>query len=799
MTSPSSSASFEKPEQITKISKTSLTCNRVLAEVFGHTAYKGKQREIVEAAIQGADVLVIAPTGLGKSLCFQVPAIADEHGITIVVSPLLALMKNQVDKLRELDVSVVAFTSEISVDDKQQILQELRSGHPNYRLLYLTPEKLCNREFLDVLEKVHSNQELNRLVVDEAHCISEWGHDFRQDYRRLGIFRDRFPDVPVMALTASATAAVQDDILTSLKMSNQTYRAIHPFNRPNLYYEVRYLPNPAPAAQMADIYDYISTLHSRRGRPSSGIVYCRTRATCDELSAYLRSKGLNARPYHKGLKSVTLFKTLEDWQIGGSGEGGVDLVVATIAFGCGIDKSDVRYVIHYDLPKGLEGFYQETGRAGRDGAPSKCILYYSREDAVKVRKLVSLAHKNRQMKAMCGAAPAPTQRTTDSLSALLDFAESTTLCRHVSICKYFGELIEEGNPDAVGEYCRKMCDVCKFPEKVSLRHTRLSGTDFISTQIPRLERSINLEDDDEYTALPSRPPMQRSGLNPQKLESKENLWRGDQVGLPPVKLSVSSFTELGGTSHGSKRPAVYASGNAGKRMKTDGPTVLSGPASSRLTGSLKRQCKTPFKTPFKEDPTAVLRSPATVAPRVHTSGAAGVETSSCTVVPVELDDEEAEMVDSACVAARSSSPELTPDAEIMPDAPYSQKVPLQQRETTLKAIRGALQKVFMQGDKQDVRWNNLKMRTTDIDLRHKVLALTAKELEFTAHAYCSTAEGYKALSYTQISAVKLLKADDTWREHVATGDNEHDDAIAVLTILHRLSSQFRKGQLISES
>ncbi|KAJ7601254.1 ATP-dependent DNA helicase, partial [Mycena floridula] len=415
---------------------------------FGHHEYKGKQREIIEAAVEGKDVFVLAPTGMGKSLCFQVPAMAQPEGLTIVVTALC-----------ERDIPVASFCSDTLAAVKSSISEDLLSGNPSTRLLYITPEGLCTAKVLQCVTAVYENGRMNRLVVDEAHCISEWGHDFREEYRKLGIFRQRFPNVPIMALTATATAAVQCDIIRSLSMSEDTFVALHPFNRANLFYEVRYGSSARP--DMSEICQYISDIHRKRGRASSGIIYCRAKDTCNQLSSYLRGKGLNARPYHRGIKPSELDRTLRQWTAGGNGEeGGVDVVVATVAFGLGIDKADVRYIIHYDMPKSLEGFYQETGRAGRDGLPAKCILYYSREDALSVRNWVSSIHSSRTEKV--GNGPEPSQRASESLNW--------------AICRYFGETIDTNDPKVMKKYCNEMCDVCKAPEKTRTRRLKCHPT-----------------------------------------------------------------------------------------------------------------------------------------------------------------------------------------------------------------------------------------------------------------------------------------------------------------------------------
>ncbi|PBK97309.1 ATP-dependent DNA helicase, partial [Armillaria gallica] len=445
--------------------------------VFGHSEYKGKQRDIIEAAISGIDVFVLAPTGMGKAchshlMCFQLPAVVEESGVTIVVSPLL-----EVASLRGKGISVVSFTSETSPEGKLEIIRDLNDGVYHNRLLYITPESLCNAEFLGMLQPVYEDGGLNRLVVDESltpifhvalsKLMQEWGHDFREGYRRLGVFRRRFKNVPIMALTASATDAVRRDIIHSLGMSEDNlFQAIHGFNRENLYYEVKCSPPRTSLSHMNEIAEYILDMHQRRGKSSCGIIYCRTRKLCDELASFLRGKGLGVRAYHKGLTPNILDKTLREWT-----DGTIDVVVATIAFGLGIDKGDVRYVIHYDLPKSMEGYYQETGRAGRDGLPAKCILYYTREDMSYVKSLVAQSHNNRVQLADIQNGPAPSQRAGDSFSALVNFAENTDVCRHVLICRYFGEDVAS---DRDKDYCDSMCDVCKHPTETRQRKYKLT-------------------------------------------------------------------------------------------------------------------------------------------------------------------------------------------------------------------------------------------------------------------------------------------------------------------------------------
>ncbi|TFK33046.1 P-loop containing nucleoside triphosphate hydrolase protein [Crucibulum laeve] len=735
------------PSQRLHQSSGSDDCYRALTKIFGHLAYKGKQKEIVEAAVSGADVFVLAPTGMGKSLCFQVPAVAQKSGITIVVSPLLALMKNQVQNLRIKHVQVAAFTSETDQSEKDEIIADLSSGHPLYRLLYITPEKLCTGVFMRLLDIVYEKGQLNRLVVDEAHCVSEWGHDFRAQYRRLGTFRVRYSDVPIMALTATATQNVVTDIIRSLKMSEDNlFQALHPFNRENLFYEVRYLSTADPYSHMEDIYDYITTLYRRRGRPSSGVIYCRMRATCDRLSAYLRTKGLNARPYHRGISSTQLDTTLKRWTIGGTGDelGGVDVVVATIAFGLGIDKGDVRYIIHYDIPRSFEGYYQETGRAGRDGLPSKCVLYYSREDAISLRKLISQPHPPRiPEEEMDG--PTPTQRAKDSHGALIQFAESAEVCRHVAICRYFGETINTDDANVVKGYCDLMCDVCKYPEKTKNRILKLSTYEHARSQVG--------------SSLSSRAEDKFGG---NKRSANDNGTFAESSRQPVNRFPPRPYS--------SKRSAPGTSSAISKKTKTQvalAPALVTKPFGSAL-GLSK-----PFKTPFK-----VPSDPATIPDIRETTHSIGSQGANTLINEARNKD---------VTPIRRAPPIKMAAIDMDLESSFSEKIPLASRKHTFDNIRRSLYQAFS----DEGLWNYIQRAPDDTAYRNKILDHGARELEFGLFSLSSTLDGYQDRISSQLEAIEILPSVDPSQ---LDGCN-FEDAQEVLEILSRFSvSISQKGK-----
>ena len=337
----------------------------LLKQYFGFTSFRPLQEEIIRDSLAGRDVFALLPTGGGKSLCFQLPALARD-GLTVVVSPLIALMKDQVDGLRAGGVPATFLNSSLAADESRKRLRGLHNGE--FRLLYAAPERLMLSGFLEDLQRWN----VRLIAIDEAHCISEWGHDFRPEYRQLAQLRDLFPRVPFMALTATATERVRADIVTHLKLrAPKCYVAS--FNRPNLTYRV--IPKNQPYGQLLEFL---------RARPrDGGIVYCQSRKTTERVAANLTEDGVNARPYHAGLTPKERTEHQELFL-----RDDVRVICATIAFGMGINKPNVRFVIHYDLPKNIEGYYQETGRAGRDGLPSECVLLFSAGDVVKQTQFI---------------------------------------------------------------------------------------------------------------------------------------------------------------------------------------------------------------------------------------------------------------------------------------------------------------------------------------------------------------------------------------------------------------------------
>lgn len=399
-----------------------------LKDSFGFSTFRPLQREIVEEVLAGRDVLALLPTGGGKSLCYQLPALI-LPGLTLVISPLIALMKDQVDGLLENGIKAAYLNSALTDEESKDTWRELYRG--NIKILYLSPERLLVEGMLDILQQLN----LSFVAVDEAHCISSWGHDFRPEYRALKAVRARFPKVPILALTASATERVRTDIVEMLELKKAAH-FVASFNRPNLSYRI--IPRLSPIKQVLEIID--------SHKEESGIIYCLSRARTEAVALDLVAKGISAEAYHAGLTSNERSRRQERFV-----RDETQVMVATIAFGMGIDKPDVRFVIHHDLPKNIESYYQETGRAGRDGLPSECVMLYSSSDAAKLRTFIDQLTDE-------------TEREVSSrqLSRLLQFAEGSE-CRRVSLLGYFGETYK----DDAGEPTRVCgaCDNCLTPRE----------------------------------------------------------------------------------------------------------------------------------------------------------------------------------------------------------------------------------------------------------------------------------------------------------------------------------------------
>jgi ATP-dependent DNA helicase RecQ len=399
--------------------------SRTLKTVFGYDSFRPLQREIIQASLDGRDAVAVLPTGAGKSMCYQLPALVRE-GLTVVASPLIALMKDQVDQMQAAGVAATFINSTLDFAEYRARCAALDRG--GYRILYVAPERLVTTEFLTQLERWN----VAALAVDEAHCISEWGHDFRPEYRQIRAVRRAFPHVPVLALTATATPSVRDDIAAQLELREPSVY-IASFDRPNLTYRV-IAKDDARAQTVAFV---------RSRGDDSGIVYCQSRKTAESMAEALERAGISARPYHAGLAQEARARNQEAFL-----RDEVRVIAATIAFGMGINKPNVRFVVHADLPKNIEGYYQETGRAGRDGIASECLLLYSRGDVAKH------LHFLNEISDSSARALAKAQ-----LDQVVAFAECAS-CRRTELLAYFGETRSESTCGG--------CDNCLTPRETEI-------------------------------------------------------------------------------------------------------------------------------------------------------------------------------------------------------------------------------------------------------------------------------------------------------------------------------------------
>jgi ATP-dependent DNA helicase RecQ len=397
-----------------------------LKHFFGYDRFRPGQRKIIEEALQNRDLLVIMPTGGGKSLCFQLPALL-KPGLTVVVSPLISLMQDQVDALQDNGIGATFLNSSLNFEEVKWRESAILNG--KIKLLYVAPERLLGEKFATFLESIKQKIGISAFAIDEAHCVSEWGHDFRPEYRQLIQLRRRFAKIPIFALTATATKRVQADIIQQLGL-HQAGIHIASFNRPNIYYEI----------QTKEQRSYNQLLKYIRQQKGSGIVYCLSRRSVDEVAFKLQKDGIKALPYHAGIeddkRSLNQTRFIRD---------DVQVMVATIAFGMGINKPDVRFVVHYDLPRNLESYYQESGRAGRDGEPAHCTIFFSFGDLKKIEYIIEQKPE-----------PQEQRIARQQLRQIVDYAEGTE-CRRTIMLRYFGERFS-GN-------CGN-CDNCRQPKPI---------------------------------------------------------------------------------------------------------------------------------------------------------------------------------------------------------------------------------------------------------------------------------------------------------------------------------------------
>ncbi len=455
----------------------------ILKKYFGYDSFRPLQAEIVRHVLEKRDALVLMPTGGGKSLCFQLPALLLE-GLTVVISPLISLMKDQVDALQANGIAAAFINSALSSEAIGQVQQQSEKGR--LKILYLAPERFALPWFRQWLRRLP----VSLIAVDEAHCISEWGHDFRPDYRNLIALRNDWPGVPLIALTATATELVRRDIIKQLALrGHRTFTSS--FNRPNLTYSVR--PKRRAFAALADLL--------RQNASGSTIVYCFSRKGTEALATRLALNGLAALPYHAGLDPATRHQTQDQFI-----RDEVRIIVATIAFGMGIDKPDVRLIVHYDLPKSIEGYYQETGRAGRDGLPSRCVLFYSFGDTVKHHFFID------QMESVDEQ-----RHAKEKLKQMVEYCELTT-CRRRFLLRYFAEAWPDGN-------CRG-CDQC-LPEQTSIDSRAAAGLAYdpeLFEQLRRLRKRLaDARSVPPFVIFGDRSLQDMAAYYPQSLSSLERV------------------------------------------------------------------------------------------------------------------------------------------------------------------------------------------------------------------------------------------------------------------------------------
>lgn len=464
-----------------------------MKERFHLRGFRPNQLEAINATLGGKDAFVLMPTGGGKSLCYQLPAIIDSghtSGVTVVISPLLSLMQDQVDHLQKLKIQALLINGEVTAEHRRLVLDSLKDPQPQkyIQLLYITPEMISkNQLMINSFRDLHRRGKLARIVIDEAHCVSQWGHDFRPDYKMLGEVRQQFQGVPVMALTATATENVKVDVIHNLGIQDCEVFT-QSFNRPNLTYEVR------SKGKGKDALDSMATTISTFYKNQSGIVYCLSRKNCEKIAKQLREEyKIKAHHYHAGMVPEEKRSVQKQWQAGKH-----DVIVATIAFGMGIDKPDVRFVIHHTIPKSLEGYYQETGRAGRDGKRSGCYLYYGYQDTSALKRMIDDGEGSYEQK----------ERQRKMLRNMIQFCENRSDCRRVQILNYFNESFRK-------EDCNGACDNCNSKSS-------FESQDFTEYAVAAMELVKRIEQDKSKVTLLHGVDVLRGAKNKKIIELGHN-------------------------------------------------------------------------------------------------------------------------------------------------------------------------------------------------------------------------------------------------------------------------------------
>lgn len=465
-------------------------------EMFGLDSYRPDQLAVMNASMSGHDCILIMPTGGGKSLTYQLPAVVSE-GVTLVVSPLLSLMEDQLMSLKRLGIRAEMLTGTTDGETKKRVMKDMLDPGSNMKLLYVTPEKCSkSKQFMAKLQKMHQAGRFSRLAIDEVHCCSQWGHDFRPDYKFLGAMRAMFPDVPILGLTATSTAAVTKDVKDILRVpSAMVFMA--GFNRPNLHYSVRIKPDVA-----VENYDYLANLVNEEFKGCSGIIYTTTVKEVDTLYQELKVRGVRSGPYHAQMEGEARSRVHRMWTAGE-----VKVVVATVAFGMGIDKPDVRFVIHNTISRSMENFYQESGRAGRDSKPATCIMLWRLSDVFKQSTMVF------QEKTGC-----------EKLYSMVAYCLNTDRCRRNLIAEHFLESWEVVP-------CNKMCDICEKGEGINV--PAVDVTDYAEAAVGILKAAAPKEI--RVTALKLVEALQGKGANNTKLAG----WKGGKLKKDQVEQLVA--------------------------------------------------------------------------------------------------------------------------------------------------------------------------------------------------------------------------------------------------------------------